>query len=105
MHECFDPVVLILFLASATSSSRLPSRHEMLRIRPEDEAAGEAVALEFLTVSLYEKVRIRHLVVFLSFVKSYPGIFSPVSKQAKTNPDRFGSKLSEQEVQVSDVSC
>ena len=41
LQDRFDPVVMILSFASATSFSRLQSPHKMLWIRPEDGMVGE----------------------------------------------------------------
>lgn len=41
LQDGFDPVVMILSFASATSFSRLQSPLNMLRIRPEERMVGE----------------------------------------------------------------
>lgn len=41
LQDCFDPVVMILLFASATSFSLLQSPHKMLWIRPGDGMVGE----------------------------------------------------------------
>lgn len=45
LQGCFDPVVMILLFAWATSFSPLRSPHKMLWIRPEDGMLGEETRL------------------------------------------------------------